>query len=135
MEVVLRSIITEQNAQIQTMRGILDAKNFPQDNDCTVSFSTSPFKRRANRKKERKILQGTRNAAEEGEICQGACLINNSSGVEICTFTAKINYHASELGYYQFEECGDVDNPTLGIEVGKTYRFIQHDPSNQYVHE
>jgi hypothetical protein len=39
--------------------------------------------------------------------------------------------HASELGYFQFEECGDIDNPTLGIEVGKTYRFLQKDVSNQ----
>lgn len=41
MEVILRSIITGQNAQIQAMRGILKAKNFPPDNDCVVEASSS----------------------------------------------------------------------------------------------
>lgn len=36
MEVILRSIITNQNAQIQTMRGVLEAKNAPPENDCVV---------------------------------------------------------------------------------------------------
>jgi hypothetical protein len=63
-------------------------------------------------------------------ICRASCN-TDESGEEICQFTAKVNFHASELGYFQFEECGDVDNPTLGMEVGKTYRFIQQDPSNQ----
>ena len=48
------------------------------------------------------------------------------------TFTVELNIYASELGYYQFEECGDVVNPTLGMEVGETYTFIQRDPSNYY---
>ena len=41
MEVILRSIITGQNAQIQAMRGILEAKNFPPENDCVVEASSS----------------------------------------------------------------------------------------------
>ncbi|KAL3786644.1 hypothetical protein HJC23_006840 [Cyclotella cryptica] len=69
----------------------------------------------------------------EAEICHGECSADEDNGEEICKFTAKVNLHASELGYYQFEECGDVDSPTLGLEVGKTYRFIQKDPSN-YMH-
>jgi hypothetical protein len=36
MEVILRSIITNQNAQIQAMRGILRSKNMPPNNDCIV---------------------------------------------------------------------------------------------------
>ena len=36
MEVILRSIVTGQNAQIQTMRGILESKNLPAENDCIV---------------------------------------------------------------------------------------------------
>ena len=65
------------------------------------------------------------------KICTAACSSDGSTGDEVCTFTAKVNLHASELGYFQFEECGDVDNPTIGLEVGKTYHFIQKDPSNQ----
>ena len=41
MEVILRSIITGQNAQIQTMRGILKSKNLPPDNDCIVEAYSS----------------------------------------------------------------------------------------------
>jgi len=48
----------------------------------------------------------------------------NCSGDE-CVFTARLNLFAGELGYYTFEECGDEVNPTLGMEVGKTYRFDQ----------
>jgi hypothetical protein len=64
-------------------------------------------------------------------ICRASCSVDAYNGEEICKFTAKVNLHASELGYFQFEECGDIDNPTLGIEVGKTYRFLQKDVSNQ----
>lgn len=67
--------------------------------------------------------------SEGEEICHATCSTDESNG-ETCTFTAKVNLHASELGYFQFEECGDVDNPTIGIEIGKSYRFIQSDPSN-----
>ena len=41
MEVILRSIITGQNAQIQTMRGILKSKDLPPDNDCIVEAYSS----------------------------------------------------------------------------------------------
>lgn len=36
------------------------------------------------------------------------------------------------LGYYTFEECGDTPNPTIGLEVGTTYTFLQSDRSNYY---
>jgi hypothetical protein len=35
-------------------------------------------------------------------------------------------------GYFTFEECPGVMNPTIGIEVGQTYTFIQADRSNWY---
>jgi hypothetical protein len=44
MEVILRSIIAGQNAQIHTMRGILKSKYMPAENDCIVetgSYSES----------------------------------------------------------------------------------------------
>ena len=63
-------------------------------------------------------------------ICNGNCTID-SSGNEFCKFTASVDLFASELGYFRFAECGDVPNPTLGVELGKTYQFIQADPSNQ----
>jgi hypothetical protein len=64
----------------------------------------------------------------ETDVCRASCSADEK---EICKFTAKVNLHSGELGYFQFEECGDIDNPTLGLEVGKTYRFLQKDVSNQ----
>lgn len=63
-------------------------------------------------------------------LCQAKCAAEN--GNEVCTFTAKVDLHAGELGYYTFEECGDVTNPTLAMEVGKIYEFVQLDRSNYY---
>ena len=54
-------------------------------------------------------------------VCRASCGNND----DICVFHVKLNLFASELGHFQFEECGDVDSPTLGIEYGKTYYFIQ----------
>lgn len=60
------------------------------------------------------------------------------AGAQICTsstntFTAHVNLHAGELGYFWFEECGNVTNPTIGIEIGQVYTFVQADRSN-YMH-
>ena len=52
-------------------------------------------------------------------ICRATC-----TDAE-CTFNVKVNLHASELGEYQFEECNGAVHPTIGMELGKTYRFIQ----------
>jgi len=68
----------------------------------------------------------------QGEICRASCSVDQTTGAERCKFTAKINVHSSELGYFQFEECGDSIMPTLGMEVGKTYEFIQADSTNHY---
>lgn len=56
----------------------------------------------------------------------GYCRADNCDAAATeCTFTVKVHHFAGELGYYQFEECGDVTNPTIAIEMGKTYRFVQ----------
>ena len=52
-------------------------------------------------------------------ICRADCSTNE------CVFTVKVEATAGELGYYMFEECGDATNPTIGIEMGTTYRFVQ----------
>jgi len=66
-----------------------------------------------------------------GDLCYASCTTNDD-GLEVCKFHAAVDLHAGELGYYQFEECGDKTNPTLGMEVGKTYEFVQTDRSNYY---
>ena len=62
-------------------------------------------------------------------LCYASCATDNE-GRDVCRFTARVNLFAGELGYYGFEECGDVSNPTLAMEVGRTYEFVQQDPSN-----
>ena len=58
-------------------------------------------------------------------LCEATC-----SDDDVCKFTTKVDLFTGELGYYRFEECGDVDNPTLRMDVGKTYQFVQSDVSN-----
>lgn len=48
------------------------------------------------------------------------------------TFTVKVNLFAGEFGYYTMDECGGTVNPTIGLEVGETYTFVQEDISNYY---
>jgi hypothetical protein len=38
---------------------------------------------------------------------------------------------SQHLGYYEFEEC-EGTNPTIGMEIGQTYTFMQTDISNYY---
>lgn len=68
------------------------------------------------------ILISFTEAAAEEEICTS----------ETKTFTVKVNLHASERGYYFFEECGDAVNPTLGLEYGEVYTFVQKDRTNYW---
>lgn len=55
------------------------------------------------------LLSSAQNSAAD---CLGACSTTDS-GEKVCTFTVKLDLHASELGYYHFEECAGT-NPTLG---------------------
>ncbi|GAX10753.1 hypothetical protein FisN_14Lh273 [Fistulifera solaris] len=71
-------------------------------------------------------LAASPSATAQGIDCVATC------AEDVCTFTAKVNLYAGELGYFTFEECGDIRSPTLGIEVGKTYRFVQADRTNYY---
>lgn len=51
-------------------------------------------------------------------------------------FHARVDLFAGELGYYVFEECGlDVKNPTIAMELGETYTFVQSDRTNYYHRE
>jgi len=52
---------------------------------------------------------------------------------ESTTYTATVDLFAGELGYFSFDECGDLNpNPTLKMIVGETYTFDQTDISNYY---
>jgi hypothetical protein len=69
-------------------------------------------------------------AARAQDVCQASC--DGEGDAKVCTFTAKLDIFASSTGYYQFEECGDAVMPTLAMEQGVTYRFVQNDETNWY---
>jgi len=73
-------------------------------------------------------------STEETEYGGDLCLADCSSGV--CTFTFTVNHYASELGYYTVKECNkdgeEIFMPTLGIQKGVTYHFVQSDLHNYY---
>mmetsp|Transcript_8582 Transcript_8582/g.28119 ORF Transcript_8582/g.28119 Transcript_8582/m.28119 type:complete len:417 (-) Transcript_8582:203-1453(-) len=48
------------------------------------------------------------------------------------TFTAMFNPFASSTGYYTFLECGNRTQPTLAMERGVDYTFLQYDDSNWF---
>ena len=62
------------------------------------------------------------------DICHASCDDNN-----VCTFNMKVDLYQSEFGFFTFEECdSDLFMPTIGMEVGKTYRFVQTDRTNYF---
>ena len=77
------------------------------------------------------LIANTKAAPQE--ICLAKCSTNE--GDKECVFKVSRNIFTSELGYYTFEgadgDCGG-PNPTLGIEKGVTYRFIQENSKNYY---
>ena len=40
----------------------------------------------------------------------------------ICPYS---HSNGNQLGYYRFEECGEINNPTIGLIRGEKYEFIQ----------
>ena len=120
LEVILREIINVQNGQIQSMIGMLDSWEYPQTDDCEVIVQLDEdHDNHEGHDDHDDHDDHDHRAVSEDTLCRANC-----SGDE-CVFTAKLNLFAGELGYYSFEECGDAVNPTLGMEVGKTYRFVQ----------
>jgi hypothetical protein len=57
--------------------------------------------------------------AEKGVDCVAPC-----EG-DVCAYNVRVNLFASELGYFTFDECGDITNPTIGMQIGKAYKFVQ----------
>lgn len=78
-------------------------------------------------------LLATAANAQVSSPCLAKCV--TVSGNKECTFEVTRDQYASELGYFKFSgangDCGST-NPTLGIEKGVTYYFIQKDYSNYY---
>ena len=135
LEIILCDIISGQNAPIQAMCGTINAKSYPEENDCKVTISSNAADIFPVAPSSISDTSSTSNLSEDvfsktGGICYENCAVNEVTGKEVCTFMTKVDLYAGKLGYYQFEECGDATNPVLGLEVSKTYEFIQKDLSN-----
>lgn len=64
-------------------------------------------------------------------------LLSPSDGAYDClsdtgTYTVKVDPHASEFGFFTFEECPDMINPVIAMVVDEIYTFAQADRSNYY---
>jgi hypothetical protein len=102
--VMMLSIINVQNFQIQTMKSLLaNNPDYPDEDNCELNITEQDY-----------VQQKSSIAANQNER------------------TVKVNYFVGKLGYFQFEECGDLVNPTLGMEVGETYTFVQADVTNYF---
>jgi len=64
--------------------------------------------------------------SDKGGICRIPC------NGDVCNIYVRVNLFATVLGAFTFDECGDQPFPTIGLEIGKTYRFIQKELNNYY---
>ena len=60
------------------------------------------------------------------------CVTTNCDAAGVCTYTARVDPHAGPMGYWKFDECGDVAMPVIAMTQGVTYVFDQGDGSNWY---
>eukprot|EP01063_Lacrimia_lanifica_P019962 TRINITY_DN27358_c0_g1_i1.p2 TRINITY_DN27358_c0_g1~~TRINITY_DN27358_c0_g1_i1.p2 ORF type:complete len:407 (+),score=157.84 TRINITY_DN27358_c0_g1_i1:55-1275(+) len=65
--------------------------------------------------------------AAAGDLCLGTC--TGTGAARRCTFTFSLDVFASETGYYVVEGCEGVQ-PTLGMEAGVEYTFVQRNSTN-----
>lgn len=59
------------------------------------------------------ILASASITSVAADLCLGSCGTNAAGTTKECTFHVKVDMHASERGYYNFDEC-EGNNPTLG---------------------
>ena len=117
---LLRDIINTQNAQIVDMEEALKLMNKDLYDDCVVEdMADVDVGRRDKQTSDTPVYQH----AIECTPCA------DTGG--ICVIEVKVDFYTSELGHYIVEGCSGA-NPTLLLEVGRTYKFDQSDLSNWY---
>lgn len=133
---ILHDIINVQNSQIIDMRDALDQLGAGEYANCEVDFTMSSDVVPSRRLAEPDFMkeQVHRETAAESDDC------TYKSGIDCrpcegtsgdCVVEVGVNLLAGEWGYYVIEGCEGV-NPTLHLEVGRTYLFDQSDVSNWY---
>jgi uncharacterized protein (DUF305 family) len=131
---ILYDIINVQNSQIIEMQGALEQLGENEYENCEVEFQapgsmTDVSKRRLAEPDFMK--HGTQRKAEECAFASGIDCKPCDGTDGVCDVIVKVNLLASATGYYEIDGCEGV-NPTLHLEVGRTYQFDQTDKSNWY---
>jgi hypothetical protein len=114
LKAMMYDIVNNQNFQIQTMTRILEKNDdFSFADNCDF-LGPSPLTQRSSEV----------DSLQQSVPQEAPCTSSNN------IFTVKPNLFSGQLGYFTFEECGDQVHPTLGLEIGETYTFVQKDVSN-----
>ena len=133
---ILYDIINVQNSQIIDMYGALDQLGADAYANCDVEFQEydNVFSRLLSEKQpEPQQFLRDLEGHEEGESTYKSAIdCTPCEGTDgECTVKVGVNLVAGEWGYFIVEGCDGV-NPTLHLEVGRTYLFDQSDVSNWY---
>jgi len=119
----------EDDGQEDQERGIRDERGGGSSSENTKTKAAKKKKKRKKRKKE--DHRGLASGVGDDGICRASCPDEDDGAA--CTFTVGVNLSASDLGAFWFEECGrDEPYPTLGIEAGRSYVFLQGGRSNYF---
>jgi len=129
---ILYDIINVQNSQIIDMRGALDQLGASEYENCDVDFTMSADIVPSRHLAEPDFMkEQTHRETEECTYTTGLDCIPCEDSDGDCVVKVGIDMLAGEWGYYIFQGCPGV-NPTLHLEVGRTYLFDQSDVSNWY---
>jgi hypothetical protein len=129
---ILHDIINVQNSQIIDMQGALEQLGENEYEDCDVDFTMASDVTASRRLETPEFMkEETHREAEECTYTSGIDCTPCEGTDGDCVVKVGINLLAGETGYYIIEGCSGV-NPTLHLEVGRTYLFDQSDLSNWY---
>jgi len=130
---ILYDIINGQNSQIIDMKDALEqlgAEEYANcDKDFTMASNIVPSRRLAE--PDFMMEQIHRETQEESSYKSGIDCTPCEGTDDECVVKLGVTPFAGEFGYYVVEGCDGV-NPTLHLEVGRTYLFDQSDASNWY---
>jgi len=130
---ILYDIINVQASQNIDMRDALGQLNADEYENCDVDFTMSSGAVPSRQLAEPDFMkeQNHREAQEECTYVSGIDCKPCDDTDGDCVIKLGVNLLAGEWGYYIVEGCDGV-NPTLHLEVGRTYLFDQSDVSNWY---
>lgn len=124
---LLFDIVNVQNSQIIDMRGALEELGENEYENCDAPFTAASRLLAEPDFMKEETQRETEECAHTSGIDCTPC--DGTTGD--CVVKVGINLMAGEWGYFVIEGCSGV-NPTLHLEVGRTYLFDQSDISNWY---